>query len=119
MQEVEGIGGLFFRASDPKKLAQWYLKNLGISLFPGDANTPPWIQEPGPTIFSPFSSDTEYFRSDRQYMVNFRVADLDAMIAQLKAAEIEVSHQESTEGVGHFARIHDPEGNPIELWQPG
>lgn len=119
MQKVEGIGGLFFRASDPKQLAQWYLDTLGINLVPQDSDTLPWTQKSGPTVFSPFASDTDYFPSDRQFMLNFRVSDLAAMVAQLETAGIEISNQESMEGVGKFARIHDPEGNPVELWQPG
>ena len=70
------------------------------------------------TVFAPFGADTDYFAADKTFMLNFRVADLDAMIAQLKSAGIEVSHESTMEGIGRFARIHDPEGNPIELWEP-
>lgn len=118
MQKVDGIGGLFFRAKDPTKLAGWYLEHLGIDLVPQDADSSPWLQQPGPTIFAPFANDTDYFAADRQFMINFRVSDLAAMVSQLETAGIEISHQSSMEGVGQFARIHDPEGNPVELWQP-
>ena len=78
----------------------------------------PWMTEAGVTVFSPFAADTDYFSTDKTFMLNFRVADLDAMISQLKAAGIEVSHESRMDGIGRFARIHDPEGNVIELWEP-
>lgn len=115
-QKVTGIGGMFFRGRDPQGLANWYQEHLGVdSLFDSV-----WKQEAGPTIYGPFSHDTEYFgRKEQQWMVNFRVGDLDAMIAQLKAAGIAVeTRAEWDSEVGRFARIHDPEGNPIELWEP-
>ncbi len=118
MEKVAGIGGLFFRASDPDGLAKWYLDHLGVALVPQDASGRPWVTEAGVTVFSPFAADTDYFRADRQFMVNFRVADLAAMIAQLEAAGIEVSDPSEMEGIGRFAQLHDPEGNPIELWEP-
>lgn len=118
MQKVDGIGGIFFRAKNPAQLAAWYLEHLGIDLVPTDGDTPPWMQGAGPTVFSPFAEDTDYFPADRQFMVNFRVSDLDAMVSQLEAAGITISNRESMEGVGQFVRIHDPEGNPVELWQP-
>lgn len=118
MARVTGIGGLFFRSSDPKGLAAWYDTHFGINPAPTDMDTQVWMQEAGPTVFSPFAADTDYFAGDRQFMLNFRVDDLDAMLADLKAAGIAVSHEQEMEGVGRFARVHDPEGNPIELWQP-
>ena len=78
----------------------------------------PWVSESGVTVFSPFDADTDYFAADKTSMLNFRVADLAAMIAQLKSADIEVSHESEMESIGRFARIHDPEGNTIELWEP-
>ncbi len=72
----------------------------------------------GVTVFAPFDADTDYLAADKTFMLNFRVADLDAMIARLKSADIEVSHESGMEGIGRFARIHDPEGNAIELWEP-
>lgn len=118
MEKVQGIGGIFFRSKNPAALAEWYAKNLGVSPAPTDMETPPWVSTEGVTVFAPFSSDTDYFAEDRQFMLNFRVGDLDAMLAQLKKADIEISHETTMEGVGRFARIHDPEGNPIELWEP-
>ncbi len=118
MEKVLGIGGLFFRADDPEGLARWYLDQLGVSLVPQEASDAPWVNAEGVTVFAPFANDTDYFGADRQFMVNFRVRDLDAMLAQLADAGHEASHHHTMDGVGRFARVHDPEGNPIELWQP-
>jgi glyoxylase I family protein len=119
MQHVTGIGGLFFRSNDPVALGQWYKQHLGIDLVPSDYGQKPWSQEAGPTVFAPFPRDTDYFGcADKQWMINLRVRDLDAMVAQLRAAKIEVSVDPETYPNGRFARLHDPEGNPIELWEP-
>lgn len=118
MVQVLGIGGVFFRAKDPAALAQWYQTHLGINPVPDAPDAMPWITQAGVTIFSPFDEDTDYFPKERAFMLNFRVADLEAAVAELAAAGIAASHQTQMDGVGHFARIHDPEGNPIELWQP-
>ena len=117
-QKVLGIGGLFFRSEDPKALAKWYETNLGISLVPTTYGGQPWQQQAGPTVFAPFKKDTTYFgRAEQVWMVNFRVADLKAMVAQLRAAGIKIEDPQSYPN-GDFARLHDPEGNPIELWEP-
>ena len=118
MQKVQGFGGFFFRAKKPEALAKWYQDHLGINPAPPNMEMAPWVTASGVTVFSPFAADTDYFAADKTFMLNFRVADLDAMISQLKSADIEVSHESEMEGVGRFARIHDPEGNPIELWEP-
>ena len=118
MQKVNGFGGFFFRAKDPEAMAKWYNDNLGISPAPTDMETMPWMSEAGVTVFSPFAADTNYFSADHSFMLNFRVDDLDAMIEQLKGNGIEISHEMAMDGIGRFARIHDPEGNPIELWEP-
>jgi len=111
-ERVLGIGGLFFRSHDPKKLAQWYQLNLGI-----DHRV--WQQAAGPTAFTPFAMDTDYFGSKQQaWMVNFRVRNLDDMVAQLQKSNIEVKVDPEKSPYGRFARLHDPEGNPIELWEP-
>jgi catechol 2,3-dioxygenase-like lactoylglutathione lyase family enzyme len=113
---VTGIGGVFFRARDPEKLRAWYADNLGI----GGGEHGLWDQQAGPTVFSPFDAGTDYFPADRQWMLNFRVDGLDALIAALRAKAIEVITNPDWDapGVGRFARIHDPEGNSIELWEP-
>ena len=119
MEKVAGIGGLFFRAHDPKALGQWYQQHLGISLTPTSEGGTVWQQEAGPTAFTPFSKKSGYFGDpNKVWMVNFRVHDIDKMVAQLRAAGIEVKDPETYAGIGRFTRLHDPEGNPIELWQP-
>ena len=119
MEKVTGIGGLFFRAHDPKALGNWYQQHLGIALTPTSDGGTVWQQEAGPTVFSPFPETTKYFGDpNKVWMVNFRVRDLDKMVAQLRTAGIEVKDPESYPKIGSFARLHDPEGNPIELWQP-
>ncbi|ADV80906.1 VOC family protein [Terriglobus saanensis] len=118
-ETVTGIGGVFFRAHDPKTLAHWYQDHLGISVTPQSNNDPVWNQQAGQTVFSPFPETTKYFGdATKQWMINFRVADLDRMVRQLEAAGIAVKVDPTTYPNGRFARIHDPEGNPIELWQP-
>lgn len=119
MEKVAGIGGLFFRAHDPKALGNWYQQHLGVALTPTSEGGTVWQQEAGPTAFSPFPEKSNYFGDpNKVWMINFRVHDLDKMVAQLRAAGIEVKDPESYPNVGSFARLHDPEGNPIELWQP-
>jgi glyoxylase I family protein len=119
MEKVAGIGGLFFRAHDPVRLGRWYLQHLGISLTPSSYDAPVWQQEAGPTIFSPFPETSGYFGDPQKvWMVNFRVRDLDKMVAQLRTAGIEVKIDPQSYLNGRFARLHDPEENPIELWQP-
>ena len=119
MERVTGIGGFFFRAKDPKALNEWYETHLGVTRVPTDYDQPPWEQEAGATVWAGFEADTEYFgRAEQQWMINFRVKSLDAMVAQLREAgvEVEVDPQEYPNGL--FARLVDPEGNPIQLWEP-
>ena len=119
MERVTGIGGLFFRAREPAALAHWYQEHLGVTMTPADYVADPWRQEAGPTVFAPFPEQTEYFGDARRlWMVNFRVRDLDAMIAQLRAAGIMVTADPKRYPNGRFARLYDPEDNPIELWGP-
>jgi predicted enzyme related to lactoylglutathione lyase len=119
MERVTGIGGLFFRAHDPKALGLWYQQHLGISLKPSTLQDSVWQQEAGPTVFAPFKETSGYFGdASKDWMVNFRVRDLDKMAAQLQTAGIEVKIDPQSYPNGRFARLHDPEGNPIELWQP-
>jgi len=117
--KVAGIGGFFFRAHDPKALGNWYQQHLGIALTPTSQGGTVWQQEAGPTAFTPFPEKSGYFGDPTKvWMVNFRVHDLDKMVAQLRMAGIEVKNPESYPNVGRFAHLHDPEGNPIELWHP-
>jgi glyoxylase I family protein len=114
MEKVTGIGGLFFRARDPKALAAWYEQHLGVG---GGEGGEPWPQEAGPTVFQPFKQESDYFAKDKTWMINFRVVNMDAMVKQLAAAGIEAVLAPD-ESYGRFARLYDPEGNAIELWQP-
>ena len=113
-----GIGGVFFRAEDPEALQAWYRKHLGVGGGADDAYQ--WMQQAGPTVFMPFPRGTDYFPAARQWMLNFRVAELDRLLSALRAAGIEVTTNPEwdTPETGRFARIHDPEGNPVELWEP-
>ena len=116
MEKVTGIGGFFFRARDTQALAAWYRDHLGLDA----GHDQIWRQHAGMTVFAPFKEDSDYFPADRRWMLNLRVADMDAMLAQLRGAGIEVETRPDwdTTEYGRFARIHDPEGNPIELWEP-
>ena len=119
MHHVIGIGGFFFRAKNPAMLAEWYKKNLGIEPAPADYSEKPWSQEAGPAVFAPFPEDSGYFgNAEKQWMLNFRVRDLKAMVAQLRAAKIDISVDPKIYPNGRFGRLQDPEGNPIELWEP-
>jgi glyoxylase I family protein len=110
LEKVNGIGGLFFRARNPRALAD---------LVPENYDQLPWQQQAGPTALAPFPQDTTYFgKPEQQWMINFRVANLDAIVAQLRGAGISVEVDSQEYPNGRFARLHDPEGNPIELWQP-
>lgn len=119
-EKVAGIGGLFFRAKDPHALAHWYLDHLGITLTPTTEGGSVWQQEAGPTAFTPFGETSNYPFEEpgKNWMVNFRVHHLDRMVAQLRASGIEVKVDPQTYSFGRFARLHDPEGNPVELWEP-
>ena len=119
MQQVTGIGGLFFRAKNPTAVAEWYKENLGVELMPADYTQKPWSQAAGPTVFAPFPQDSDYFGdAARQWMINFRVSNLDAMVEQLRGAGVDVTVDPERYPNGRFARLCDLEGNPIELWEP-
>ena len=115
-QSITGIGGFFFRSRDPKALGEWYELHFGInSMQTGYV----WNQQAGPTVFSPFREDTDYFGNmQQQFMLNFRVVDLEALLDELKAAGVKIDEKRMEEGFGKFAWVFDPEGNKIELWQP-
>lgn len=120
MERVTGIGGIFFKASDPDALKAWYEKHLGVPVdgngyvvfeWGGDAR--------GQTVWSPFKKDTRYFEpSAASFMVNFCVRDLDAMLAQLRQAGVTVDEKIEDGEYGKFGWAMDPEGNRVELWQP-
>lgn len=120
MERVTGIGGFFFRSKDPAALARWYEDMFGVKMTPQDYDAPPWRQEAGTTVFEPFKQDTTFFGDlSLQWMINFRVRDLAAMAAQLQGKGIDVNVDPETYPNGRFAQLNDPEGNPIQLWQPG
>jgi glyoxylase I family protein len=119
MEKVLGFGGFFFRARDPQLLAKWYEDHLGITRTAPDYEHAYWVQERGPTVFEPFKQDTTYFGgSQYSFMLNFRVTNLPAMVQQLRTAGISVEVDEQVYPNGVFARLQDPEGNPIAIWQP-
>ena len=119
MERVTGIDGVFFRAKNPEALSAWDEDTFGVTRAPRDYTTAPWTQQAGATVFAPFPSDTDYFGNLNQaWTINFRVANLDRMIAQLRARGIEVALNPEIYPYGRFARLNDPEGNPIELWEP-
>lgn len=113
---VVGIGGLFFRSADPDRRAAWYREHLGMAA----GHDGIWQQEAGMTIFAPFAKDSDYFAADQPFMLNLRVSELEALVVTLEAAGIAVERREEWTATeyGTFARIHDPEGLPIELWEP-
>ena len=116
MERVLGIGGYFLRAADPAGLAAWYREFLGLD---ADENGL-WLPDAGPTVFAALEAETDYFGSRaQQTMLNFRVRDLEAMLAQLRAKGAEVAAEtQDMDGVGRFGWVTDPEGNRVELWQP-
>ncbi|PXW31239.1 UNVERIFIED_CONTAM: hypothetical protein DES50_1055 [Williamsia faeni] len=123
---VLGIGGIFFRANDPEALSAWYRDHLGVGAGcaaegTGSPDEWSWKAQGGPVVFSPFEAGTDYWAADKQYMLNLRVSDLDDLLDQLKASGITVivkPEWDATPEIGRFARIDDPEGNAIELWEP-
>lgn len=128
---VSGIGGIFFKSRDPQKLAEWYSEHLGIDLTP-ETNAPgappnhgfEWREKndtakTGTTVWAIFPQTTKYFGAGPQpFMINYRVDDLDPLLAQLRATGVSVDSKIDDEPNGRFAWATDPEGNRFELWQP-
>jgi len=124
MERVMGIGGIFFKAKDKAGLAAWYRDHLGVdvqeawggALFNWKDNNP---RGDAHTVWSPFAEDTDYFApSTKGFMINFRVADLHAMLDQLRGMGCEVDAKVEETDYGNFGWVMDPEGNRIELWEP-
>ena len=124
MAKITGIGGVFFKSrQDNKKLAAWYQEHLGLALeswggailaWPGDK-----ADDEGLTVWNVAEKDTRWFSpSDASFMINYRVDDMDGMVAQLQAAGIEIIQGPESHENGKFAWIMDPEGNKVELWEP-
>lgn len=118
MAKVVGVGGVFVKAQDPKGLAEWYATHLGIPKADYGALVFDGPEAAGMTLFSHFAANTNYFGDGpQQFMLNFRVDDLDGLLAQLEAAGVRIDPKRQDEGYGKFAWIWDPEGNRVELWQ--
>ena len=122
MAKVTGIGGVFFRAEDPAALCKWYADNLGVEISDGGFSQFSWLEKgggEGSTHWSPFSRDSDYFGSeDQQHMVNYRVDDLDGLLAALALADISQIKPMEEYSYGRFAWVEDLDGNRIELWEP-
>lgn len=120
MERIKGVGGVFFKARDPKALANWYRDHLGIPVAEGQTYAAFASGGPGEqTVWSTFPTDTEYFGpGSSALMVNYRVDDLDAMLAQLRGAGVEVDDRVEDYDYGRFGWAVDPEGNRFELWEP-
>jgi glyoxylase I family protein len=119
VEKVTGIGGFFFRSSDPEALALWYQERLGVTTVPKSYGASAWRQQEGVTVFAPFQQDSEMIGPpEHTWMINFRVDDLDAIVAQLQAAGETVAVDPERYPNGRFAEVRDPEGNGIQLWQP-
>ena len=126
MKRVIGIGGIFFKANDPEKLATWYKKHLGFEVEDwggvtfqegAGANLKPLRKSN--IVWSPFEAKTDYFKpSDKPFMLNYRVHDLDALLAQLRDEGVNVDPKSEKSEFGYFGWVMDPEGNRIELWEP-
>jgi predicted enzyme related to lactoylglutathione lyase len=120
-KRVTGLGGFFFRSEDPKASIEWYRKHLGLNTDEYGC-TFWWKDEDGndcSTQWSPFSKDTSYFDpSKKQFMMNFRVENLEEMLTALKEEGVVVIGEIETYDYGKFGWVMDPEGNKIELWEP-
>lgn len=123
MKKVTGIGGVFFKCDDPEQMKQWYAENLG--LITNEYGAPfEWRQAENPTksgytSWSPFSKKSDYFApSEKPFMINYRVANLEELLAELRKDGVQVVGEIQTFDYGKFAHIMDPEGNKIELWEP-
>jgi len=122
MKRVTGIGGIFFKSSDPKRLSAWYRDHLGLDVSDWGGAIFQWggpESSPGMTIWSPFAHDTNKMApSAASFMINFRVADLDALLAALRTENCNVLDKTESSDFGKFGWVIDPDGNKIELWEP-
>jgi len=123
MKRVTGVGGMFFKCQDPDQIKSWYARHLGFQTDPYGTNFE-WRQAEDPsrkgfTQWSPFTADTQYFNpSTKEFMINFRVENLEALVPLLKEEGVTVLDEIETFEYGKFVHILDPEGNKIELWEP-
>lgn len=120
MKRVIGIGGIFFKCQDPEKINQWYKTHLGLDTSPYGAKVM-WGENPGNngyTLWSPFKETTKYFEpSTRDFMINYRVENLEALVEELKKEGVTVLDNIESHDFGKFVHILDIEGNKIELWE--
>ncbi len=118
MKRVTGIGGIFFKSKDPQALGEWYLKHLGIDVQEWGGAAFRW-EGGGTTVWSPFKADSTYFApSTAPFMINYRVDDLHAVLAVLRAEGVQVDDKVDESEYGKFGWVIDPDGNKLELWQP-
>jgi predicted enzyme related to lactoylglutathione lyase len=124
MKRVTGIGGVFFKTADPAAAKDWYSRHLGFTAAQDGSvlfewNRPDKPGQPAYTVWSPFSGNTRYFDpSTKEFMINFRVENLEALLAELKKEGVQIVGEMETYEYGKFGWIMDPEGNKIELWEP-
>ena len=122
MKRVTGIGGIFFKSPDPKALGQWYRTHLGLDVTEWGGALFQWGgegSEAGMTVWSPFKADTAYMApSTASFMINYRVNDLDALLAVLREEGCNVLDKTETSEQGKFGWVMDPDGNKVELWEP-
>jgi predicted enzyme related to lactoylglutathione lyase len=119
VERVLGIGGIFFKARNPKVLAEWYATHLGVPFDAGQTYGTFTATAGDQTVWSIFPADTTYFApSTSPFMVNFRVRDVKAMLAQLRDGGVQVDDRVEEYEYGSFGWVTDPEGNRIELWEP-
>lgn len=123
MKKVTGIGGIFFKCADPKKMNEWYARNLGLPVEKyGTMFQARDMDDPEKTVFtiwSPFPDNTKYFEpSQRDFMINYRVENIEALVEELKNAGVTITDELTDSEYGKFVHILDPEGNKIELWEP-
>lgn len=121
MAKATGIGGVFFKAEDPDRLRDWYVEHLGLPVDDEGYVVIRWGGDmTGSTVWHPFPVETKDFDwpHDKQWMVNYRVDDLDGMLDQLRSADVRTSDDTFADSNGRFGHCWDPEGNQIQLWQP-
>ena len=121
MKRVIGLGGIFFKAGDPKALYEWYRKHLGIESAPGSGAMWRGVDQPESSVnvFAIFPSDTKYFGpGPSPFMINFRVDNLHELVKALREEGVQVEGKVEESDYGNFAWITDPEGNRVELWEP-
>ena len=123
MKRVTGVGGIFFKSKNPKALGEWYRDHLGLDVQEWGGAAVPWVTDGNPagagtTLWNPFKEDTSYFGPGKSFMINFRVHDLRALLAALRAEGCAVEAKVDESEYGKFGWVRDPEGNRVELWQP-